>query len=41
MNLVDVVMVGSLGGEVLVGVGLGGYVSFIVISMVIGLGVGV
>ncbi|HAB06042.1 MAG: MATE family efflux transporter [Alcanivorax sp.] len=41
MNLVDAAMVGSLGGEALAGVGLGGYASFIAISMVIGLGAGV
>ncbi|MBM7335344.1 MAG: MATE family efflux transporter [Alcanivorax sp.] len=41
MNLVDAAMVGSLGGQALAGVGLGGYAAFMSISVVIGLGAGV
>ncbi|WP_338015149.1 MATE family efflux transporter [Alloalcanivorax marinus] len=41
LNLVDAAMVGSLGGQALAGVGLGGYAAFMSISVVIGLGAGV
>ena len=41
MNLIDAAMVGSLGGQALAGVGLGGYAAFMSISVVIGLGAGV
>ncbi|NLC01745.1 putative efflux protein, MATE family [Halopseudomonas formosensis] len=41
LNLVDAAMVGSLGQAALAGVGLGGYVNFMAIALVMGLGVGV
>lgn len=41
LNLVDAAMVGSLGGEALAAVGLGGYANFMAISLVLGLGAGV
>ncbi|MCU5783247.1 MATE efflux family protein [Alcanivorax balearicus MACL04] len=41
LNLVDAALVGRLGGDALAGVGLGGYASFLSISVVIGLGAGV
>ena len=41
LNLVDAAMVGSLGGESLAAVGLGGYANFMAISLVLGLGAGV
>jgi MATE family multidrug resistance protein len=41
LNLVDTAMVGVLGGDALAGVGLGGYATFMAISIVIGLGAGV
>ncbi len=41
LNLVDAAMVGSLGGDSLAAVGLGGYVTFVAISLVLGLGAGV
>lgn len=41
LNLVDAAMVGSLGRAALAGVGLGGYVNFMAIALVMGLGVGV
>src|SRR5690606_8181847 len=39
LNLVDAAMVGSLGQAALAGVGLGGYVNFMAIALVMGLGV--
>ncbi|MBZ2187971.1 MATE family efflux transporter [Alcanivorax sp. JB21] len=41
LNLVDAAMVGSLGGEALAAVGLGGYANFVAIALVLGLGAGV
>lgn len=41
LNLVDAAMVGTLGKAALAGVGLGGYVNFMAIALVMGLGVGV
>ena len=41
LNLVDAIMVGTLGGKPLAAVGLGGYVTFVAISLVLGLGAGV
>lgn len=41
LNLVDAAMVGSLGKEALAGVGLGSYVNFMAIALIMGLGAGV
>lgn len=41
INLVDTLMVGTLGGKALAGVGLGGYANFMAIAVVLGLGAGV
>lgn len=41
LNLVDAIMVGSLGGAALAAVGIGGYANFMAISLVLGLGAGV
>ena len=41
INLVDMAMVGSLGGEALAGVGVGGYANFMAIALIMGLSSGV
>jgi len=41
MNLVDAAMVGTLGSAALAGVGLGSYVNFMAVALVMGLGAGV
>ena len=41
LNLVDTAMVGSLGGDALAGVGVGGYATFMVIALMMGLSSGV
>ncbi|MEH6575711.1 MAG: MATE family efflux transporter [Amphritea sp.] len=41
LNLIDAVMVGSLGEVALAGIGMGGYATFLAISLIIGLSSGV